>query len=125
MDANQIQEERDFRGLMLFFFFDLNAERFEELQVLIVDFEFRIGGKSGNQGSLVGGFLTLFTHADGGFEDQENIIAALFNARDNLGDLFGIRERFVDGFAQFFHQVFELLVHVSPDRGSLKTSNIT
>jgi len=34
--------------------------------------------------------------------------------RDDLGDLFGIGERFVDGFAEFLHQIFELLVHVVP-----------
>ena len=56
------------------------------------------------------------------FEDQENVIAALFDARDNFGDLFRIREGFVDGFAEFLHQIFELLVHVPPDRSLLKTS---
>ena len=46
--------------------------------------------------------------------DQENIVAALFDAGDNLGDLFGIGERLVDGFAEFLHELFELLVHWVP-----------
>ena len=98
----------------LFFFLDFDTEGFEELEILIVDFEFGIGGESGDEGSLVGGFLALLADADGGFQDQKDIVPALFNTRDDLGDLFGIGERFVDGFAEFLHQIFELLVHVVP-----------
>ena len=100
--------------LLFFFYFD--AQGFQEFEIGVVDFEFRIGGESGDEGSFVGRFFALLADADGGFEDKENVVAALFDARDDLGNLLGIRERFVDGFAEFFHELFELLVHVAPDR---------
>src|SRR5579872_246393 len=99
--------------LFLFFFFYFDAEGFEKFQILIADFELGIGGKSGYQRSLVGRLLALLAHADGSFEDQENIVTALFNARDDFRDLVGIGERFIDRLAQFLHQVFELLIHDS------------
>jgi hypothetical protein len=104
-------------SLSFFLFFDLDAERFQELQILIADFELGIGGQSGDEGSFVGGFFALLADADGGFENQENIVTALFDAGDNFGDLFGIGERLVDGFAEFLHELFELLIQlVPPDR---------
>ena len=102
------------RILLFFFFFDLDAQRLEELQILIVNFEFRVGGESGNERGFVGGFFALLANADGGFEYEKNIVAAFFNAGDNFGDLFGVRERFVDGFAEFLHELLELLIHVVP-----------
>jgi hypothetical protein len=99
------------RGL---FFFDLDAERLQELEILIVDFKFRVGGKSGNQRCFVGGLFSLLAYSDGGLEDEENVVAALFDARDDFGDLFGIRERFVDGLAKFLHEFFESIVHWVP-----------
>ena len=35
------------RGDLLFF--DLNAERFQEFQILVVDLEFRVGGEGGDE----------------------------------------------------------------------------
>src|SRR5258708_32407464 len=78
-------------------YFDLDAERFQELQILVVDFKFRVRGKSGNERRFVGRLFSLLAHSDGGFEDQKNIVAAFFDAGDDFGDLLGIRERFVDG----------------------------
>ena len=101
-------------GLLLFFLFDSDAEGFQELHVLIADFEFGIGRQSGNEGSLVGGFFALLADADGSFENQENVVATLLDAGDDFGDLFGIGERLVDGFAEFLHELFELLVHLVP-----------
>ena len=109
----------------LFFFLDFDTERFEELEILIVDFEFGIGGESGDQGSLVGGFFALLAHADGGFEHQKNVVTAFFDAGDDFGDLFGIREGLVDGFAEFFHELLELLVHMVPRSPSAPNKNIT
>src|SRR5580698_2088387 len=70
-------------GLLLFFLFDSDAEGFQELHVLIADFEFGVGGQSGNEGSLVGGFFALLADAAG-------------------------------SFAEFLHELFELLVHLVP-----------
>src|SRR5229473_2770809 len=98
----------------LFFFFDLDPERLQELEIRVVDFEFGVGGKRGDERGFVRRFFALLADADGGFEDQENIVAALLDAGDDLGNLLGIRERFVDGFAEFLHELFKLLVHVIP-----------
>jgi hypothetical protein len=112
---------RDSRGgclhivlFFLFFFFDFDAEGFQEFEILVADFEFGVGGESSDQGSLVGGFFALLADADGSFEDQKNVVAAFFDAGDDFGDLFGIGKRFVNGFAEFLHELFELLVHVVP-----------
>ncbi len=104
------------QSFLLTFFFDLDAQRFQKLEILVVDFEFGICGQSRHQRSFVRGLLTLFADADRGLKDQKNIVATLFDAGDDFGNLFRIGERFVDGFAEFFHQVFELLIHIPPDR---------
>jgi hypothetical protein len=100
--------------LFFFFFFDLDAEGFEELEVLVADFEFGVGGEGGDERSLVGGFLALLADADGGFEDQEDVVTAFLDAGDDFGDLFGIGERLVDSLAEFLHELFELLIHLVP-----------
>jgi len=111
-------------SLLLFFFLDLDAEGLQELEILVADFEFGVGGESSDEGSLVGGFLALLADADGGFEDQENVVAALFDAGDNFGDLFGIGERLVDGLAEFLHELFKLLVQLVPRSPSAVALNI-
>jgi len=88
------------------FFFDLDPERFQELQILVVDFKFRVRGKGCNERRFVGRLFSLLAHSDGSFEDQKNIVAAFFDAGDDFGDLLGIRERFVDGFAKFLISSF-------------------
>ena len=50
--------------MSLFFFFDLDTERFQEFEILIVDFEFRVGGEGGDQRGLVGGFFALLTDGE-------------------------------------------------------------
>ncbi len=110
--------------VFIFFFFDFDAEGFEELEILVADFEFGIGGEGGDERSLVGGFFALLADADGGFEDQEDVVAAFFDAGDDFGDLFGIGERLVDGFAEFLHELFELLVHLVPRSLSAVALNI-
>jgi hypothetical protein len=100
--------------LFFFFFFDFDAEGFQEFEILVADFKFGVGRESGNQGSLVGRFFPLLADADGGFEDEENVVAAFFDAGDDFGNLFGIGKRLVDGLAEFLHELFELLVHFVP-----------
>jgi len=111
-------------SLFFFFFLDLDAEGLQELEILVADFEFGVGGESSDEGSLVGGFLALLADADGGFEDQENVVAALFDAGDDFGDLFGIGERLVDGLAEFLHELFKLLVQLVPRSPSAVALNI-
>src|ERR1700680_4831464 len=53
----------------LFFFLDLDTQRFEKLEILIVDLEFGICGQSGDQRRLVGGFLALLANPNGGLKD--------------------------------------------------------
>ena len=67
-----------------------------------------------NKGRFIRGLVALLADPDRGFEHQKNIVAAFFDAGDDFGDLFGIGERFVDGFAQFFHELLELLIHAVP-----------
>ena len=57
------------RARDLFFFLDLDTQRFEKLEVLIVDLEFGICRQSGDQRRLVGGFLALLADPDGGLKD--------------------------------------------------------
>ena len=102
-------------------FVDFNAQRLQELQILIIDFEGGIGSERGYEGGLVVRFLALLADADGSFEDQEDVVAALFDARHDLGNGIGIGQRLVDRFAQFFHQLFELLVHRVPLEGASVT----
>ena len=66
--------------LLLVFFVDLDAQRLEKLQILIADLEFGVGAEGGDQGSLVGGVFALLADADGGFEDEENVVAAFLDA---------------------------------------------
>src|ERR1700683_2026764 len=91
-------------------FFDLDAQRFEELQVLIADFEFWIGAEGGDERGLVGGFVARLADADGGFEHQKNIVTAFFDAGDDFGNLVGVGQRLIDGFPKFFHQLLKFLV---------------
>ena len=104
--------------LLDFFLFlpDLDAEGFEEFYVLIVDFEFGVGAEGGDEGSLVSPGHALFADADGGFEDEEDVVAAFLDAGDDFGDLFGLGQRFIDGFAQVFHELLELRIHESPSK---------
>jgi hypothetical protein len=102
--------------LFFLFFVELDAERLEKLEILIADLEFGIGAERacGNQGSVVGAVFSLFADADGGFEDEEDVVAAFFDSGDDLGDRFGVGERFVNGFSKFFHELLQLLVHAPP-----------
>ena len=68
----------------------------------------------GDQGSLVGGVFALLADADGGFENQKNVVAAFLDAGHDFGDRFGIGKRLVDRFSEFFHELLQLLIHESP-----------
>src|ERR1700732_1239744 len=88
---------------------NLDAERLEELQVLIVGLEL-----SSPQRRLFAGFLATLAYPDGGFQHQEDIVAALFDSRRDIGDGLGIRQGLVDRLTQFLHQLLQLLVHITP-----------
>jgi len=93
------------------FFVDFDAQRFEEFQILITDLQLRIGGHSGDERSLVWRLFALLAHADRRFQDQENVIATLFNAGHNFRNLLGVRQRFVNRVAELFHELLELWIH--------------
>src|SRR5208283_4774680 len=75
---------------------------------------FRVGAEGGDQRSLVSGVFALLADADGGFENQENVVAAFFDAGNDFGDLLGIGQRLVDRFSKIFHELLQLLIHESP-----------
>ena len=86
--------------------FDLDAQRLQELKVLFADFEVGIAGEGSDHGSSVARLFAGAAHPNGGFEDEENVVTAIFDPGNNVGNLLGIRQRLVDCFAQFFHQIF-------------------
>ena len=98
----------------VFFVFNLDAQGFQKLQVLVADLEFRVGTEGGDKRSLIGRVFALLADANGGLKYKENVVAAFFNAGNDFGDLFGVGKRFVDGFPEFFHELFQLLIHESP-----------
>jgi hypothetical protein len=53
-------------------FVDFDAQRLQELEVLIVDLERGICSERGYEGCLVVRFLALLTDADGSFEHEED-----------------------------------------------------
>src|ERR1700722_1614440 len=96
--SRSLRSEVRSRFLLLFLFLNFDAKGLEKLQILVVDFEFGVGGQRSNEGSFVGSFFALLADADGRFEDKKNVVAAFFDPGDDFGDLFGIRERLVDRF---------------------------
>src|SRR5438105_2679379 len=94
--------------------FDLDSQGLQELEILLADFEIRIAGQGSDHRGFVAGFFAGTADANCGFEHQENIVTAIFDPGDDVRNLFRISKRLVDGFAQFFHQVLQLLVHESP-----------
>src|SRR5260221_1409398 len=100
---------------------NLDAKRFQEFEVLLVDFELGIAGQRGYQRSLVAALFAGTAYPDGGFEHQKNVVAAVFDPGNNFSNLVGVRQRFIDGLAQFFHQLLQLLIHESP---LAKTSDV-
>src|SRR5580700_10267591 len=64
---DEVRQTKAPRGL--FFFLDLDTQRFEKLEILIVDLEFGICRQSGDQRRLVGGFLALLANPNGGLKD--------------------------------------------------------
>src|ERR1700675_195642 len=93
---------------------DLDAQRLEKLQILIADLEFGIGAEGGDQGSLVGSVFALLADADGGFENEENVVATFLDTGNHFGDRFGIGKRLVNRFSELFHELLQLLIHESP-----------
>src|SRR5580704_7333727 len=77
---------------------DLDAQRLEELEVLIANLEF-----SGHQGRLFARLLARLADSDSGFQHQENIVPAFFDSGNDIGNRLGVRQRLVDRLAQFLH----------------------
>lgn len=94
------------------FFFDFDAEGFQELEVWSLTLNSGLVERVVTREVLSALFFALLADADGGLENEKNIVAAFFDAGDDFGDLLGIGKRFVDGFAKFLHEFFESIVHV-------------
>jgi hypothetical protein len=58
----------------------------------------------------------LLAEADGSFQYQEYVVPSILDPGDDFGDLFGLSQRLVNGFSEFFHQFLEFLVHNAPRR---------
>ncbi len=87
---------------------DGDSERFEEARVLGTDAQLRFAPARG----LGTGFAGLaLIEADSGLKDHKDVIAAGFDAGDDLGDVLGFRDRVIDGFAKLLHEPFEFLIH--------------
>jgi len=99
---------------LVFFFFDLDSKGLEKLQILIANLQLGIGAERGDQRSLVGSVFALLADPYRSFENEENVVAAFLDAGHDFGDRFGIGQRLVDRFAEFFHELFQLLIHESP-----------
>ena len=69
--------------------------------------------------------FALLADADGGFEDEKNVVAAFLDAGNHFGDRFGIGQRLVDRFSEFFHELFQLLIHESPSNWTPLMGDIT
>ena len=65
---------------------------------------------------LVGRVFALLADANRGFEDEKNVVAAFLDAGNDFGDRFGIGQRLVDRFSEFFHELLQLLIHESPSK---------
>ena len=111
-------------ALVLFFFVQFDAEGFEKLQILIADLEFGIGAEGRDQGSLIGCVFALFADADGGLENEENVVSAFLDAGNDFGDRFGIGKRLIDRFSEFLHELLQLLIHESPWNRTPLTADI-
>ena len=69
---------------------------------MIADLELRVAGQGGDHGALVG-LLAGTADADGRFEHQEDIVAAILDPGDYISNLVRVGPRLVDGFAELFH----------------------
>lgn len=71
-------------------FLNLDAEGFQELQVLVADLQFGIAGEGGDQGGLFRGLFAGFAYADGGFQYEKDVVSAFFDSGNDFGDSLGV-----------------------------------
>lgn len=93
---------------------DLDSKRFQELEILIVDFQLGVAGQGRNHGSLVRGFFARLADPDGSLQHEKDVVTAVLDPRYYLGDLLRIRQGFINRLTEFFHQVLKMLIHVAP-----------
>jgi len=118
--GDEMPEGRIPLGLEVFIHVDFQGA--EELRVLRGQPELGIGPPFGVQFLAMHQVnLATLVEADGNFENQEEVIAGVADARHDLGDSFGIGQGLVNGVAQFLDQAFEILVELqgSPGRSRL------
>ena len=78
---------------------------------MVADLEFRIAGQCSDKRALVGTLFARSAYANGGFQNEKNVITTLFDPGNNFRNLVRVGQRLVDCFTQFFHQLLKLLVH--------------
>lgn len=113
-------------GTALAFVVDGDFQGFQEL--LVLGRQLDLSGRlktAARSGRLRGGlgfhFLTLYLfaffpliEADGGLEDEEDVVACAFNVADGRRDAIGIGEGLVDRVSQLLHELFQSIFQVTP-----------
>ena len=63
-------------------------------------------------GTVGSGSDSTSLEADGGFEHQHDVEALFTDVLDDAGDVLGLGDGLVNGFAEFLDEVFDLLIDV-------------
>ena len=103
-------------GLKVFIHDDFQSA--EELGVLCGEVKFRISPALGVElMAMHQACLAAFIKADGDFQNEEEVVAGVADARHDVSDPLGIGEGLVDGVAQLFDQAFKLVVQFQGSPG--------
>lgn len=99
------------------FFGEDDAKRFEKGEVAVGEGTF--GGVSRGELQRLeferGGIVYL-VEADGGFEHEEDVEALLADVFDDSGDVLGLGDGLVDGFAELLDEIFYFLIQCHPGK---------
>src|SRR6185312_4563994 len=94
------------KAVLRLLFFHFNAQRFQELQVLVADFELKIARRGrGDERRFLRIALARLADANGGLKHKENVIAAVLDSGNNFGDGIRVSQRFVDRLAKLLHKL--------------------
>ena len=70
----------------------------------------RMAGISGGSSDGLA-FFVATVETNGGLKDEKNVVTSGLYFGDDLGDLVGIGDGFVDGLAQLLHEFLQSLIH--------------
>ena len=96
-----------FAGRAQGLFRETDAQRFQEGQVLLGE---RSTVLRLDRSLRLLRLFSYFVEADRSFQHEQNIEALLSNVFNNASDIFRLRNGFVDRFAKFLNEVFDLLI---------------